>query len=462
MDVDRAAVEPIRVQIARQLRSAIEAGLLPAGYVIPSSRNLAASLRVSRSTVVAALTELEGEGWIETSQGSKTLVSERPDRRSATSPATPQRSGAEAGDRVDMRPGDLNPDDIVQSGWRSAWRAVAPVSAPPPATGTSELRAALAAYLGASRGLPCDAQQIVVCAGTAEAMTVLTFAFGWSDRCVLVEDPGYPAIRTALEVLGTRCEPVDVADPAALLQNVRAVGVSAAAFYLTPSHQYPLGHRIDERTRGELLAWSRETDTVLIEDDYDSEFRFGVAPLPSLAGIDPNSNTIYVGTMSKVLDPGLRLTFLRVPPHLLDAVVHVRKALGSTVSAQVQQAVTHLLRSGELARHIARIRKIYADRRRVLLDELDHLPAVREIRGLDAGLHVVVELDQRVSAAEVVAQAGAIGIAIADLDEFRMSSTGRPALVLGYGRLPPAVLRSAVRRLAALPALRCSGVRPIT
>lgn len=455
LSVDRTAAEPIRSQIARQLRSAIEAGLLPAGYVMPSSRNLAASLQVSRSTVVSAFLELEGQGWIETAQGAKTLVSHRPDLRRPTPSTTPPPQEVPGPGPVDMRPGDLNPDDVVMAGWRSAWRSVAPVSAPPPPCGNDDMRIALARYLGSARGLPCEPDQIVVCAGTADALTVLTLAFGWTESHVLVEDPGYPAVRRALEVLNVDWQPIDVTNQEEFLDNVRRAGSSAAAFFLTPSHQYPLGHRVDERTRGELLAWASRSDTVLIEDDYDSEFRFGVPPLPSLSGIDPDSNTVYVGTMSKVLDPGLRLTFLRVPPHLLQAVVRVRDALGATVSAQVQQAVTNLLNSGELSRHIARVRKIYGDRRRVLLDELSSISAARSVRGLDAGLHVLVELDRRAKAATVVAQARDVGIAIADLDEYRSRpEVERPAIVLGYGQVPPALLRRTVRRLSELPELK--------
>jgi GntR family transcriptional regulator/MocR family aminotransferase len=220
------------------------------------------------------------------------------------------------------------------------------------------------------------------------------------------------------------------------------------AAYLTPSHQYPLGHRMTTGERNAVLDWSDATGAVLIEDDYDSEFRFDVAPVPSMAGMRPESRVAYLGTMSKVLDPGLRVAYLRVPPALLPAVLDARQTLGPTVPVQVQHAVSRLIRSGELARHIARMRRVYAERRRVLLRAFADVPGIRQVRGLEAGLHVLAELDPRLVAADIVAAAAARGLSIADLDEFRSRpDPDRPGLLISYSSGEPAGLRRAAEIL---------------
>ncbi|GKT17211.1 PLP-dependent aminotransferase family protein, partial [Aduncisulcus paluster] len=312
--------------------------------------------------------------------------------------------------QIDMRPGDLNPDDVSRVGWRAAWRSIEPSTTPPPPSGSPALREALSVYLRSSRGLPCDPRQIVVCAGTAEALTLLTLAFKWQGRAVAVEDPGYSAIRRTFQALGVQWVPVDVTDPDQLLMRLQSTQTSIQAAYLTPSHQYPLGHRIDPDMRGHILP----------------------------------ASTIYLGTMSKVLDPGLRLSYLRVPTHLLEPVLQTRDMLGATVAAPVQQAVTHLLTSGELARHIARVRKLYQDRRATMLQSLEKVAAVTHVTGTEAGLHVLASLRQDVSASATVEQARARGIYITDLDDYRAHPDPRnPGLVLGYGQLKPAAIRQA-------------------
>ncbi|MDO3102506.1 PLP-dependent aminotransferase family protein [Mycobacteroides abscessus] len=456
MRVDRASRLSIRAQIVQQLRSALESGVLGPGSPVPSSRAVASALGVSRSTVVAALQELEGEGWIESSQGSGTVVSHRPH---ATSDVARDPAGSatmsDEDIEIDMRPGDLNPEDISRVGWRAAWRSIEPSTTPPPPPGSAALRAALCTYLRSSRGLPCDPSQIVVCAGTAEALTLLTLAFQWRERAVAVEDPGYPDIRRTFQTLGVRWVPVDVTDADQFLSGLQSIEKPIEAAYLTPSHQYPLGHRISPGVRGDILRWARDAGVILVEDDYDSEFRFGVAPLPSLAGLDTTASTIYLGTMSKVLDPGLRLSYLRVPTHLLQPVLDTRDALGATVSAPVQQAVTHLLTSGELARHIARVRKLYQDRRATMLQSLEKIAAVTHVTGTEAGLHVLASLRQGISASAAVEQARSHGMHITDLDDYRARlDLSNPGLVLGYGQLKPATIRHAVNRLATLPALQ--------
>ncbi|MBB5167537.1 PLP-dependent aminotransferase family protein [Mycobacterium sp. AZCC_0083] len=450
ISLDAASLVPIRRQLVTQLRDAIGRRLLPVGFPMPSTRSLAKSLGTSRTTVTSVYLELEGEGWIETVQGAGTFVSQRPSTYSSDSSSRSGHQNASLRDVdppavLDMRPGVPDPEIVRSTLWRSAWRNVRPSNEPLPPEGSPALRAALASYLGNARGLACSAEQILLCAGTSEAILMAGLALNWRGRTVAVEDPGYAPVRRTLEVADIKWTPFDSSCPTMLPDLLAQLGSRVAAVYLTPSHQYPLGHRIDLETRRRILDWAADTGIAIVEDDYDSEFRFGVAPLPSMAGMDDTADTVYVGTMSKTMDPGLRLAYVRVPPQLVDRMTRVRQALGCTVATPVQHVAENLLTSGALTRHIARARKVYADRREVLLRELSQIDAVAAIEGIDAGLHVVVRLDPNISAGGLVEKVGRLGLRIADLDEFRtIPDLARPALVIGYGCVNAAEIRTAI------------------
>jgi len=467
--LDRGAGSSLREQIVGQLRTAMRDGLLVAGDPLPSSRSLASALHVARSTVVACYLELEGEGWLYSYHGAGTFVADRPEKQSAGATAAvgavgppPTNTPPEPSAAVfDLTPGVLDPTVVATPEWRAAFRPSPATGIAPPPQGLPALRAALASHLRSARGLACRPDEIILCAGTAEGLVVLGLALGWPGRQIAMEDPGYPAIRMLLRRIGATVLPVAVDGPVPLREALRSLSTPPAAVYLTPSHQYPMGHRLHENERRSLLSWSANTGTLLIEDDYDSEFRFGVAPLPSLAGLDPTANTIYLGTLSKILDPALRIAYLRVPPHLLDAVAASRTDLGSTTSESAQESVLRMLRSGELARHIARARRLYADRRRATMQALADIPAVTGMRGMEAGLHLVVELTPGIRTTVLIAEAAAREVHVADLDSFRhQPDPHRPALVVGFGALSPTKLRQAIERLASCPELNGNGRRP--
>lgn len=441
--LDRRSSVPVRAQILTQLRQAIVDRVLVSGDPLPSTRALAAQLRVSRTTVTSCYLELEGDGWITSSHGAGTFVSRRdpsPDeRRPAAARAQPPSAQS-----FDLRPGGVDPALVSSRDWQRIWRRAAPTATAPDPCGVPELRDALAGYLTTARGLPCTAEEIVVCAGTAEAVTVLSAALGWPSRAVGVENPGYPAIRNVLRRMGIDPVGVDVTDPEAVPRRLTE-SPPLAGVYLTPSHQYPLGHRLSEAQRRAVIEWADRTKTVVVEDDYDGEFSFGIVPSTSMAGMSPTSNVVFVGTLSKVLDPGLRLAYLRVPPHLGDAVRTARTDFGPTVPTAVQFGVSAFVASGDLSRHIARARRVYADRRRALLAELQSFPAVTALVGVDAGLHVLAELTPGTQTAQLVAQARLRGVGVLDLDEFRIApDRSRPGLVFGYSAHSPAAIRKAM------------------
>jgi GntR family transcriptional regulator/MocR family aminotransferase len=315
------------------------------------------------------------------------------------------------------------------------------------------LRHALADYLSFARGLKCSADEIIVCAGTAETVRLLSAALNWPGRRVGVENPGYAAIRNVLHRIAVEWVPIDATDPATMSEQLESMP-PLSGLYLTPNHQYPLGHRLDEALRRTLIDWADHTDTVIVEDDYDGEFYFGIAPSTSMAGLSPTSNVVFVGAMSKVLDPGLRLAFMRVPPQLLNAVHSARDDFGPTVPTAIQHGIAAFIASGELSRHIARARRTYADRRRAMLQELRTLTAVKNLVGIEAGLHVVAELAPTVDVVKVISEALQRGIALENLDDLRCGPTsGPPGLVLGYSGYPVAGLRRAMAVLRECPEL---------
>lgn len=450
--IDRSSAEPVGRQVTVQLRQAMADGMLRAGDPLPSTRLLARRLGVARSTVVACYLELEGEGWVTSSHGAGTYVADAIPAGSAPSARAPADRDAiaeplpavTADGALELRPGDLDPRLVSTAEWRRSWQGTVPAGVPAPPAGTAELRADLAGYLASSRGLRCRPEEIIVCAGTQEALLVLALGLRWARRAVAVEDPGYPPVRRLLTALGSAVVPLDVSEAGHAPARLAALDPAPAAVYLTPSHQYPLGHRMTTQDRDTVLDWSDATGAVLIEDDYDSEFRFDVAPVPSMAGMRPDSRVAYLGTMSKVLDPGLRVAYARVPPVLLPAALEARETVGTTVPTPVQQAVSRFIRSGELSRHIARMRRVYAERRRVLRGVLADVPGIVRIGGLEAGLHALVELDPRLRAADIVAAAAAHGLSVADLDEFRTCpDLTRPGLLISYSSGEPAGLRRA-------------------
>lgn len=445
--VDRNHSDGVRKQIVTQLKSAILDGLLHPNDPLPSSRILAARVGVSRATVTACYQELEGEGWLHSEQGSGTFVSDI--HLAVPSPGeTPLAAGAPS-PSLDLRPGDVDPRLIREPMWRRAWRVVTPSLAPAETAGLVSLRSHLASYLGSSRGLLCRPEEIIICSGTTEALLVLVLAFSWIGKAVAVEDPGFPPFRRLFERLGVRMVALNMLRPESVVAEITSLSPQVAAVCVTPSHQYPLGYRMSLQSREQLLEWSRRTGSILVEDDYDGEFRYDVPPLSSLAGLDPDAPTIYIGTVSKVLDPGVRIAYLRVPPVLLPSALEARESLGPSVSTPAQQALVEFLRSGELARHVARVRRVYADRRRTALRELQAIPAIRSIHGIDAGLHVVINFAAGIRTSDIVQRAAARGLLLADMDEFRfVPDPTSPALVVGYGAHTAAELRRAVELLA--------------
>lgn len=489
--IDRVGGHPIGLQLVEGLRRGILDGALQAGDPMPSTRGLAAELGVSRSAVVGAYEQLAGEGYLEMRQGAPTRVADlaRPDAsHSDRGPAapnarerpmpsggdrSPRRIGgateqvgnasadggrtATARPRIDLLPGRPSTSRIDTRAWRAAWRHAAALEIPsesPPAFGVGRLREEIADHLRLARGVACEADDVVVAAGTSEALSLAASAFAvmlGRPPLVAVEHPGYPSARRTLEYHGARTRPVEVDADGIAVDALRRMPRPPDAVMVTPSHQYPLGGRLPVAARLDLLEWARETGAIVLEDDYDSEYRHLGPPLPALASLDDAGRVVLVGSFSKVLTPWLRLGYLVLPanPELRAAFERLRADDRCPVPGVVQDAAAELLGSGAVRRHIAGTRRDYAHRRRLVLDALDGLPGA-PLSGLDGGLHAVVRLPDLAASEAVLERLADEGVGVAPLADYSaVTGDEQPGFVIGYAGVSDTQLVEGLGRIRA-------------
>lgn len=475
--IDRDDARPLGAQLVEGLRRGILDGRLRPGDPVPSTRSLASELGVARSSVVAAYDQLAGEGYLEVRQGAPTRVAPLVAPEAASTPeatSTPDANGrfgdAEATIRVrrgpeggagaglELRPGLPSMARLDERAWRAAWRAAARHAVPgdiPPDFGSPRLRAEIADHLRHARGLACSPDDVVVTAGTSDAVAMLASSLrimvDGTPR-VAVEHPGYPSARRVMERRGAlRAVPVPVDADGIDVAALRGIRPAPHAVMVTPHHQYPLGGRLPVAARLELLEWAAASGAVVIEDDYDSEFRHVGAPLPALASLDRGGRAVLVGSFSKVLTPWLRLGYLVLPadPTLRDAVATVRDDETCPVPGIAQEAMAELLASGAVRRHIAAARRDYAHRRTLVIEALSGIDGA-PLTGLDGGLHAVLRLPSHDVAARVVARLAAGGVAISSLAEYSaIPGEGPSGIILGYGSPSDTQLADALARLRA-------------
>ena len=470
LTLDRSAPRSLVLQVADGLRDAVESGLVRPGDPLPSTRTLATRLGVSRGTVVAAFDQLHGEGWLVADEGG-TRVDPRVDplALSAAGQTVRRRAAQEvlspppAVQPIDLSPGQPDVSLVVDAAWRSAWREAAtrPGTRYDPA-GSAPLRSALADHVRVARGTTVTDEEVVVTAGVREGLQLVLLAVA-QDRgrslTVAVEDPGYPAMRRVIRALGHRVVAVPV-DEDGLRVDLVPDDVDLAL--VTPGHQYPLGGAMPVARRLELLAWAREREVLVVEDDYDGELRFTGEPVPALAALDRRHDrrvVVTLGSFAKVLAPGIGVGHAIVPKPLRDTVIRLRSDLGCPVPATVQDAMTHYLASGALRRHTGRMRRRYRARRDEAVAALADLPGVR-VRPMDGGLHVVVELVDLDASAErdVVARAREAGVIVAGMTDYWAEAGARQdtaadlprhGLVIGLGS--PDLAEGTARLRTALP-----------
>ena len=441
---------PLRQRIAAAVIEQIRLGRLGPGDALPSTRSLAAELAVARSSVVDAYDELAAAGYTTAQLGSGTRIAAGADVAAHAGAASHVTSGGAmpAVRRApqqqppvwDLMPGHPDPGLISSTDWRRAWRAaaVAPISSAAAGPhGHAELRHALAGHLRRTRGIVADPSELIIVPGVASALRTVTAAAGLAGCDVAFEEPGYDEARRVFEMSGARTRAVavdgDGLDPASLRD-------SDAAVYCTPAHQYPLGARLPVPRRARLVQWADRAGSLLIEDDYDGEFRYDVSALPALRGIDGGRDRVaYIGTASKVLTPAVRVAWLLPPPRLHDAVADALEASGESVCTVTTLALARFIESGALTRHLARAARTYSARRSALVNALRRRCAGVRLEGVEAGLHLVVRLPDGADDFTVAATLRDRGVTVSPLSGFFSDSSDVAAahgLVCGYSRLP--------------------------
>ncbi|MEJ5867459.1 PLP-dependent aminotransferase family protein [Pseudokineococcus sp. 5B2Z-1] len=456
--VDRGAPEPLAVQVASGLRDAAARGVLAAGARLPSTRELARLLGTSRTVTAAAYDQLLAEGWVAARRGVGTFVVGLPAApaggervlRGAGGPGRPRGAGGDEGlggaageDLLDLRAGAPCTEALDRAAWRRAWRAAGgrPPDALPDPRGDGAFRAAVAEHLLRHRGLPSGPDDVTATTGTSAAVAEVAALLPRGAR-VAVEDPGYRRSTGALRAAGLVPVPVPVDDDGLV---VDAVPAGVAAVVCTPAHQFPTGGRLPVARRAQLVARARAEGFLVLEDDYDGELRYDVAPLPLLASLGPDV-VVHLGTTSKTVSPTLGAGWIVAPESLRHRLLAARTEVGARPPRAGQRVLAELAASGDLARHLRRLRRELASRRALVLAAVE--AAGHRAQGGAAGAHVVVPLPSREEEAVVVARARAASVAVGGLAESCLAAD-RAGVVVGWAAPRRSDLERGLDRLVA-------------
>jgi GntR family transcriptional regulator/MocR family aminotransferase len=481
--VDRTSATPLYRQLYERYREAIVERRLRAGQRLPSTRGLAAELRISRMPVLNAFEQLLAEGYFESRVGAGTFVaSSLPDQR--PTPAEPSRDGADVQEppvRPARRAVSRRSESVLRPGpdpWLQGWGAfrvsqpavdrfplqiwstlVARHSRNPRASllhyggpmGYAPFREAVAAYLRTARAVRCEAEQIMVVSGSQQALEIAARVLLDPGSRVWVEEPGYSGARDVLTLAGARLVPVPVdgegLDVAAGIARSPRMPQARAA-YVTPSHQYPLGAKMSASRRLQLLDWARRSGAWILEDDYDSEYRYESLPVSALQGLDRDSRVIYIGTFSKVLFPALRLGYIVIPADLVARFAAVRETMDIFPPTLYQAVLADFFTEGHFARHIRRMRLLYRERRDALAEALrKELGPELQVLEEQAGLHLVAALAAGFDDRRISLEAARQGLWAMPLSSCYLGEASRQGLVLGYSGTGVPEIRDGVRRL---------------
>jgi GntR family transcriptional regulator / MocR family aminotransferase len=467
---------PLYVQVYRRFRGAILAGGLGPGARLPSTRDLARDLRCSRTTAEQAYAQLEAEGYVVRRTGDGTTVADfqpehpaRPPRAHARPVRSSRRALSQRGQAVSAsiwceEPLAIRPfnaglpalEAFPVEAWnrlqarcaRRAGRALLGYGSP---AGYPPLREAVAAYLGTSRGVVCSPEQVIILTSSQQALDLVTRMLLDPGDAAWLEEPGYLGARSALQAAGARVIPVPVDEEGLRVDVGRARAEAARLVYLTPSHQYPTGVTLSLERRLALVEWADRAGSFIIEDDYDSEFRYAGRPLAAIQGLGASDRILYVGTFTKVLFPSIRLAYLVAPLDLVGALVKARAFMDGHTPQLAQAVVAEFMSEGHFGSHVRRMRALYQERRDVLKDAAARTMGDRLRLGpSDAGLRVTAYLRPGKDDRKVAARAAARGLDVPPLSRFYLGKEVKAGLVLGYAGLSPAAIRDGMRTLSAV------------
>ncbi|WP_254443461.1 PLP-dependent aminotransferase family protein [Ruegeria atlantica] len=455
ISLDASYKTSLQAQLLEALRNLISASPDLVGARLPASRTLASELSISRTTVQAVYDQMISEGYLTTRQGSGTYVASEITHLSQPQPMSRPVSPATENWRpfqTGLPDQSLLPNRQWARHLERAWRNPSPeLLARPDPLGWYPLREAISDHLAAWRHLNCDPGQVMITSGAREAFEVIFHGLLGSGKKIAIEDPCWPTLRTILADTGNTGNPIRI-DENGLSSTRIPAGIHAAI--VTPSRHYPTGVSLPLSRRVSLMDWARKAGAIVIEDDYDSEFRYRGQPLPSLSGLDGLTNTIYLGSFSKLVSPALRIGYMVVPKRLLPQTRAYLGRVGPRASLIPQPALATFMNSGEFAMHLRRMRRTYARRQNHLLDALAPVSDLLNLQPDSSGMHLCVGLQalvaDRVSDIEISKRAENIGLRINALSAHCALPEKMQGLLLGYAAFDEDTLSNAAERLISL------------
>jgi GntR family transcriptional regulator / MocR family aminotransferase len=474
--LDRASVLPLYQQLAEELRHAVLQKRLKPNQKLPPSRALAKSLEISRATVTQSYEQLMSEGYFETRCGSGTFVCARlPDEYLQAEPIDRSASDLPNLTMLSRFGGDLlavdrlevpEPEAEISFKFGSPateqfpialWRRLllrhchnssALLNYIPNAAGYMPLRTAIADYLGRSRAVQCSAEQVIIVNGSQQAIDLIARLTIDPGDWVAVEDPGYLGARHCFRGQGAELQAVRVDEEGIDVEALSQYRQPFKLLYVTPSHQFPTGVTLSLSRRLALLQWAQQTGTPILEDDYDSEYRYGDRPIPALQGLDRNNTVIYVGTFSKILFPSLRVGYLVVPTAWIPVVSRAKWLCDRQSPTLEQYALTDCITEGHFERHIRRMRHLYDRRRQTLTNALKYYFGDRvTILGENAGIHLMAKIETTLPDELVIQKAAIVDVGLISAQDYYLKAPKTGEFIFGYAQLNETQIEQGIQKL---------------
>ena len=475
--LDNNTAIPLHQQLYEELRRAILSGRLLPRQRIPSTRSLAKSLGISRTTVTSCYEQLLSEGYLETIVGSGTYVcAQLPDDLLHSTPVEsvqktvlPIQLSKYAARLADMDTSLMSEPDLQISfrygrpafdhfpmqTWRkllsrhcrenSTWLDYAT-----DALGYKPLREAIARYLSRSRAVQCEPEQVIITNGTQQALYLIMRLLIELGDAIALEDPGYLSARRIFLSQGAKLLPVRVDESGLMVKDLaKYANELIKLIYVTPSHQFPTGSILSLPRRLELLAWAQQNSAMIIEDDYDSEYRYGDRPIPALQGLAQTDSVLYIGTFSKVLFPSLRIGYLVLPPSLISLFARAKWLSDRSLPSLEQQVLADFIEQGHIDRHIRKMRSLYDLRRQALVQALKaNFGEKAKILGEKAGLHLMVRLQTHLTDEEIIQRAARVGVGMMSAQPSYLNANCAGEFIFGYSELTQEQIQKGISRLA--------------
>ena len=477
--LDRTSTIPLYQQLAEALRQAVLHQRLKPNQKLPPSRILATSLDISRATVTQSYDQLLSEGYFEARRGSGTFVcAQLPDDYLQSTPTPqPQESPAtlrglsrfgsnlltvnrlnvpEPDEPISFRYGNPATEAFPSKLWRRllarhCHNDPALLNYKHDAAGYLPLRTAIADYLGRARAIQCRPEQVIIVNGSQQALTLIAQLTLDPGDWVAVEDPGYLGARRCFMAQGATLQAVPVDAEGLEVETLSQFSYPFKLLYVTPSHQFPTGATLSLSRRLALLKWAQHTGTLVLEDDYDSEYRYGDRPIPALQGLDQNNTVMYVGTFSKILFPSLRLGYLVVPSPWIPLVSRAKWLCDRQSPLLEQYALTDCITEGHFERHIRRMRHLYNQRRQVLVNALQQYFGPRvTILGENAGIHLMARIETHLSDEQVIQAAARHGVGLISAQDHYLTTPKTGEFIFGYTQVNEAQIEQGIQTLAQI------------